>query len=366
VVQEAICEAQENLSVAGSEMTPECARSLTKAQMALRHQLRYDGDSIILRTNPVTISRLLYDLRAGFQAEDFQNRYKELRSRARMNGGAHAEMVHWTFQVQKAVLPRYGFHPNAAGVGNMRKESGIHADGAGPNMACCGDKVVAKLRRDIHMCLDMDVQKHARLPLFHTVGDSHSTFGWPECVIQHWQGALLAYNIDRVELRNLDPPIREGDAVCFCFGEIDCRCHVHKHVTEEKTYQEVINGIISRYFHHLESQMKLLPPGVKIFVYNVPPPVRRCDTEENPAFPYLGTDEERQSYVLYFNQQLKKLCKRTLIRYFDVYDQYVDEEGFLSKEFSDGNVHIADGSWIEEVIEQLQLKPFRPSQINFT
>ena len=58
---------------------------------------------------------------------------------------------------------------------------------------------------------------------------------------------------------------------------------------------------------------------------------------ENTEFPYLGTDEERKMYVLYFNEKLKEKCAEYGYVFFDVYDKYVDVEGFLDEELSDGN-----------------------------
>lgn len=328
----------------------------------------------VIRTSPITISQLLYELRASFRSEAFQSKYKDLKAEARAGGEGHVRMVEHTFEVQCRVIPRYGFEANPPGVRAMRAESGVHADGLGLGMTGQGCKLTAKLRRDIHVCLDMETIKgraaSMRMPLFHTVGDSHSKFGWPPCVIQHWQGPLLCYNVDRVDLRKVEPPIHEGDAVCLCFGEIDCRCHVWKHCVERagdkgKPYQEFIDGIIEKYFAHLRAQVKLLPQGVKIFVYNVPPPVRRCEAEENPQFPYLGEDEERQNYVLYFNKRLFAECRRAGFRYFDVYDSYADKDGFLKTEYSDGQVHISDGVWIDEVIKGLALKPSYISELNF-
>jgi hypothetical protein len=38
--------------------------------------------------------------------------------------------------------------------------------------------------------------------------------------------------------------------------------------------------------------------------------------------------------------------------FFDIYDKYVDVEGFLRKDLSDGNVHIRDGVHIREFIDR--------------
>ena len=76
---------------------------------------------------------------------------------------------------------------------------------------------------------------------------------------------------------------------------------------------------------------------------------------ENSYYPYLGTDEERKQYVLYFNKKLKEKCIENNYIFFDIYNNYTDENGFLRKNLSDGNVHIAKGIHISNFIKENNL-----------
>ena len=67
---------------------------------------------------------------------------------------------------------------------------------------------------------------------------------------------------------------------------------------------------------------------VKVCVYNVVQSIQKYNTLENQEYPYLGTDEERKKYVLYFNEKLKEKCIEKKYIYFDIYNNYVDETGF--------------------------------------
>lgn len=166
-------------------------------------------------------------------------------------------------------------------------------------------------------------------------------------MLKHHLGPLLCYSFGKEKLGRCDISkynIKNGDSVIFCLGEIDCRCHVHKHISENKTYQQIIDEIVAGYIEAIE--LNILTAQVKlkhICIYNVVPPIEKYNTWENPDYPYLGTDEERKEYVLYFNSCLREKCKEKNYVFFDVYDKYADERGFLRKDLSDGNVHIGGG-----------------------
>jgi len=201
--------------------------------------------------------------------------------------------------------------------------------------------------------------------VIHTFGDSHSRFGWKHCknnyqlVIMHHLGPLLAYSFGRDKLNYIDIRnygVNNGDTLVFCLGEIDCRCHVHKHITDTITYQEIIDNIINNYLEAIELNVLTSNLNFKnICVYNIVPPVNKHNTEENPEYPYIGSDEERKSYVLYFNKKLKEKCSEKNYIFIDIYNNYVDEYGFLRKDLSDGNVHINDGIYITNFMKEHNL-----------
>ena len=99
------------------------------------------------------------------------------------------------------------------------------------------------------------------------------------------------------------------------------------------------------------SQIKLN----NICVYNVVPPIQKYNTHENPEHPYLGTDEERKQYTLYFNEKLKEKCIEKEYIFFDIYNNYIDENGYLKKDLSDGSVHIGNGIYISNFIKENNL-----------
>ena len=192
----------------------------------------------------------------------------------------------------------------------------------------------------------------------HTIGDSHSFNGWSG-IIQHHLGAVLCYSfgkekLNRCDIRNFN--IKDGDTIVFCLGEIDCRCHIHKHITETTTYQDIINNIVDNYFEAIELNVSISQIKLKnVCVYNVVPPIQKYNTCENPEYPYLGTDEERKQYSLFFNEKIKEKCLEKNYIFFDIYNNYIDENGFLRKDLSDGKVHIGNGIYISNFIKENNL-----------
>ena len=190
----------------------------------------------------------------------------------------------------------------------------------------------------------------------HTIGDSHSTtqYGsWPAWVVNHHLGPLLCYSFGTRENDISTYGIQDGDTVIFALGEIDCRCHVHKHVNCETTYEMVIDSLIDNYVSAIKHAVRNL--NVHVCIYNVVPPSKKDTVLYDPhdILRPMGTDEQRQKYVLYFNSQLKEKCADNGFTFFDIYNKYTDEEGFLKRELSDGNVHIGDGTFIREFLKHI-------------
>lgn len=106
--------------------------------------------------------------------------------------------------------------------------------------------------------------------MIHTIGDSHSYFGWTG-IVSHKLGPLLCYTFGKETLNRCDIQkfnIKDDDTVIFCLGEIDCRCHIHKHITPTKTYKDIINNIVDNYVVGIElsiSTAKIKPKNVCIF-----------------------------------------------------------------------------------------------------
>ena len=198
---------------------------------------------------------------------------------------------------------------------------------------------------------------------YHTIGDSHCYYGWNEIasesnhlIFRHWLGPILCYRfgigkLNICDIRNFN--ISDGDVLVFCFGEIDCRCHIHKHVNEKKTHQIVIDEIVENYFEAIVLNVLCLKSKIKkICVFNVVPAAKKIESLESNEYPFLGSDEDRKKYVLYFNKKIKEHCVKNNYIFFDVFEKYADENGFFKKDLTNDNVHIGNSIHIREFLEK--------------
>lgn len=203
---------------------------------------------------------------------------------------------------------------------------------------------------------------------FHTFGDSHSRNPWDQipAVTVHHIGPLLCHSFGRdgsalLDVRNHG--VHGGDVVCFCFGEIDCRCHVKNHCSSERSYKYVIDDIVSRYMDAIkENTEHFKQPRLTVCVFNVVPPPRRHTATENLDYPFVGSDDERVVFVKYFNACLSDACTLHGFTFFDIYSHYCDDEGFLLEKASDGHVHVMDATHVEKRVHEIMDSVRTPQQ----
>ena len=157
-----------------------------------------------------------------------------------------------------------------------------------------------------------------------------------------WIGPVTAFRIARDGLDIRQYHVKNNDIVIYNFGEIDCRTNIHKHVQENNNYQENIKNIVDGYIKTVQLNHKNLNLHTSI-IYNVIPTfkITKDDKTDHGQYPFLGTNEDRKNYTLYFNKLLKQECIKYNILFFDVYDMLVSEDGFLDSSISNNDgIHV--------------------------
>ena len=211
--------------------------------------------------------------------------------------------------------------------------------------------------------------------MIHTFGDSHSCFGWIEPmggnhvvhhnttktvggITVHHLGPVLAYSVGRDGTRLLNITgcgVNANDSVVFSFGEIDCRCHIHKHVGDKKP-ADIISDIVSGYVNTVLMNIEMINLPVRSYLYNVIPPPRDNTVINSPNFPFLGSGEERLGYVDMFNDNLKLASESHQLGFIDVREMYTTDDGYLDASLSDGSVHIHSSDLLRAYLETNNIK----------
>jgi hypothetical protein len=87
---------------------------------------------------------------------------------------------------------------------------------------------------------------------------------------------------------------------------------------------------------HQDFGVMSIVPAIRYFGGNYDP------SRFQEQYPVIGPDEDRLRYVLKLNKMLKTKCEENEMIYVDVHSLYCDEDGYLIKELSDGEVHITN------------------------
>lgn len=140
--------------------------------------------------------------------------------------------------------------------------------------------------------------------------------------------------------------------ICLSYGEVDCRCHVHKQVGLGKDEDDVIQELVANYFTTINNHIDK-DKYKQIIVVGVIPPTRQSDYETvNPPisheFPFLGNDDDRVRYTVKVNSMVNTFCSEYGYTYFNPYAYYTREDGTFKYEFSDKSVHLRDNSFFLE------------------
>lgn len=162
------------------------------------------------------------------------------------------------------------------------------------------------------------------------------------------RGPMTMYGVGRDRPNYIDEIPDDEAVVILAWGEVDCRCFIHDH----QPAMEEIERVVAAYLDAVRAMQR---PGISIMLFNIVPPPKseNCfETYDGKGFPFVGSNEQRLSYVKKMNEELKK----SEFPVIDVYDHYADEEGFMR----DGNVHVTEPAplieWMENALKEGILK----------
>ena len=194
--------------------------------------------------------------------------------------------------------------------------------------------------------------------IIRTFGDSHSGHPWAEmkfnlmsygiALFMNHIGAptCASFGFEKLNMLNIKDAkygVKDGDVVIFCFGEIDCRTHIHKH---KDNYKELIERIASNYIEAIYANVSQFD-NLRVMIMGVNPPTKNTKYISGPEWPILGEDQERVAYTKYLNERIKEEAKKYGYSFLDVYDKYCDSQQLLNVKMSDDTTHITNPIYMQ-------------------
>lgn len=166
-------------------------------------------------------------------------------------------------------------------------------------------------------------------------------------------GPVLAYNSnkygtktrgrEKVDYLIKKRMIARGARVLFCYGEIDVRNHVvrqadHQGIAVERVVDEVL-------VNYLSFLVSMRDEGLRVACWGPTPSFP--DTEKpNDELPAHGDEITRNKAILYFNEQLKKMCQQNGFIFASIAEKLIDEQGRIKPDYFVDGCHLGQKAWL--------------------
>ena len=192
-------------------------------------------------------------------------------------------------------------------------------------------------------------------------GDSHARFSFHNLSIPHINHSESSFTMNRVARDCIIPNYKKeydisNNTIILAFGEIDCRCQIHKQQLLGRDEDEIIKTLAESYISSIINNIK----NAKIIIVAVIPPTRQEDYESlngpiTHQFPFVGTNIDRVRYTNKLNTILYDLCNKHSLHYFNPYLTYTNSDGTLDFKYTDKLVHIGYNMNINIINKLLEL-----------
>ena len=205
--------------------------------------------------------------------------------------------------------------------------------------------------------------------MIYIYGDSHANFNFKNLILPHknyYHNSITMHRIgrDNIIINFNRSQINEKDTIVMVYGEVDCRCHIHRQIKLGKEEDAVIYELVSNYFITIQNNVPLY---TKVIIVGIVPPTYRpneetSDDDPTRILPIIGTNEERVRYTYKVNQLLQEMANIYNYVYFNPHSYYTSSEGTIKPELSDNCVHIGNNTYLLEKFVELYEKINQPEQ----
>lgn len=196
--------------------------------------------------------------------------------------------------------------------------------------------------------------------MLYIYGDSHANSNFKNLTLPYVDLSSPSITMFRIgrdnSVVNFNANEHDNTSIlCFVYGEVDCRCHIHRQINLGRLEDSVIEELVTNYINAIKTVVKSYK---KIIISGVIPPTNQNDFEQQNGpithdFPFVGNEESRVRYTNKVNRLLQDHCIDSNYIYFNPYSYYTREDGTLKYELSDNCVHLGDTSYFVERFTEL-------------
>jgi hypothetical protein len=139
--------------------------------------------------------------------------------------------------------------------------------------------------------------------------------------------------------------VSTGDALGFCFGEIDVRVHVAKQRDRSgRNPREIIETLATAYLSTLSNVRDTFKASSPVIIFSVVPPAGDKYPHFNREMPRNGTERERVTWTLQLNEMLRRGAYRAGFGFVDQYSPFANNRGLLDLKMSRDAAHVTPES----------------------
>lgn len=175
---------------------------------------------------------------------------------------------------------------------------------------------------------------------------------------------VLAYSLDKYNTKSLGREkveymikngyINKGSKILCCFGEIDIRSQLFKHLNKENTGRQTdlllndgINAILDNYLKFL---LFLKNKGYKVYCWGVTPSGTFENAVDFQVFPEIEVNKAKKM----FNNKLENICKEYGFGFINIFDKLINQDYTLKSEYTFDNFHLNNKIWTSAEKELLK------------
>lgn len=196
---------------------------------------------------------------------------------------------------------------------------------------------------------------------FSSVGDSHSHcnfIGIPRCEV-YWIGSVTMYRVGKRGFASFDfdwSNIKKNSNLILTFGEIDARVHIFKQSKmQNMTTDDLVEDVVIKYINEIKNFF-IGSRSFRLILSSIVPPMKFPDYSRSI---YSGNPDDRLKITMKMNEVLRFFCEKDGFQFFDPFESYMDCNGFLLPERSDGSHHVNPHQCREIEEKLVELAAFR-------